>query len=77
VQSDLKGRGLASHLMQRLIAWGRARGVTEIVGQVLADNHPMLNFVRHLGFTLRRLPDEDGLMEAKLELTPSEAEALP
>jgi acetyltransferase len=78
VQSDLKGRGLASHLMQRLIAWGRARGITEIVGQVLADNHPMLNFVRHLGFTLRRLPDEDGLMEAKLELTPPpEAEAPP
>jgi acetyltransferase len=69
VQPDLKGRGLASHLMQRLIAWGRTRGVTEIVGQVLADNHPMLNFVRRLGFTLRRLPDETDVMEARLELT--------
>ena len=68
VQSDMKGKGLASHLMQRLIDWGRARGLREIVGQVLADNAPMLAFVRHLGFSVHRMPEEPDVIEAKLAL---------
>src|SRR6185437_16094000 len=50
VQGDMKGRGIARHLMQRLIDWARGRGLPEIVGLVLADNAPMLAFVRRLGF---------------------------
>lgn len=69
VQADMKGRGLATHLMQRLIAWARDHGLTEVVGQILADNAPMLAFVRHLGFHLHRLPDEPEVMEARLTLT--------
>jgi acetyltransferase len=70
VQPDMKGKGLASHLMHRLIDWGRASGLAEIVGQVLADNAPMLAFVRRLGFTLHRLPEEPDVMEARLSLDP-------
>jgi len=69
VQPDTKGRGLARHLMLRLIDWARMRGVSAVVGQVLADNAPMLAFVRGLGFTVQRLPDEDGIVEARLKLT--------
>jgi acetyltransferase len=68
VQRDMKGKGLARHLMRRLIDWGRASGLSEIVGQILADNAPMLAFVRHLGFTLHRLPEEPDVMEARLNL---------
>ncbi len=68
VQPDLKGKGLASRLMQRLIDWARARGMAAVVGQVLADNAPMLAFVRHLGFSVRRLPEEPDVMEARLAL---------
>jgi acetyltransferase len=68
VQPDLKGKGLASRLMQRLIDWARARGMAAVVGQVLADNAPMLAFVRRLGFSVRRLPEEPDVMEARLEL---------
>ena len=68
VQADLKGRGVASHLMRRLIGWTRGRGLRVIVGQVLADNAPMLAFVRHLGFSLRRMRDEPNVMEARLSL---------
>lgn len=68
VQADMKGKGLASHLMRRLIDWGRSRGLLEIVGQVLADNAPMLAFVRHLGFTVHRMKDEPDVMEVRLEL---------
>ena len=68
VQADMKGRGLASHLMRRLIEWARIRGLDEVVGQILADNHPMLAFIRHLGFTVHRMPDDPEVMEATLVL---------
>jgi acetyltransferase len=73
VQADIKGRGLASHLMRRLIEWGRQRGLREIEGQILADNHPMLAFIRHLGFTVHRMVDDPEVMEAKLSLVAEEA----
>jgi len=68
VQRDMTGRGLARHLMERLIAWGRGQGMTAISGQVLTDNHPMLAFVRRLGFALHRTPGEDDLVEARMAL---------
>ncbi len=68
VQADMKGRGLASHMMQRLIDWARDRGLREVVGQILSDNAPMLAFIRHLGFAVHRLPDDPDVMEARLVL---------
>jgi acetyltransferase len=68
VQPDTKGRGLARHLMERLIGWARMQGMTVITGQVLADNHPMLEFVKHLGFALHHLPDEPDIVEAVLAI---------
>src|SRR5271165_1527614 len=73
VQPDMKGRGIASRLMQGLIDWARDNGVHSVVGQVLADNAPMLAFVRHLGFELHRLPYEQDVIEARMDLTPAEA----
>ncbi len=68
VEPSAKGLGLAAHLMARVIAWGRGVGLTEIAGMVLADNHAMVGFVRHLGFTVRHVPEEPGLVEAMLKL---------
>jgi acetyltransferase len=69
VQPDSKGIGLARHLMTSLIAWARGRGMSTISGQVLADNHAMLGFVRRLGFAVRHLPDQPEMVEAVLDLT--------
>ncbi len=68
VQADMKGRGLASHLMRRLISWGRLSGLRQIEGQILADNQPMLAFIRHLGFSVHRMADDPEVMEATLPL---------
>lgn len=68
VQADMKGRGLATRLMRRLIDWARAKGLPAITGQVLADNAPMLAFVRHLGFSVHRMLEEPDVMEVRLEL---------
>ena len=68
VQPDMKHKGLASHLLERLIDWGRAHGISDIVGQVLADNQPMLAFIRRLGFTLQRMPGQSDVVEAHLRI---------
>jgi acetyltransferase len=52
-----QGRGLGRHLLERLIAIARERGVKRLVGQVLAENGPMLELTRKLGFTAA--PTED------------------
>ncbi len=70
VQPDMKGLGLARHLMERLIDWGRSQDMHEIVGQVLSDNKPMLHFIRKLGFTIHHLHDEPDVVEARLVLKP-------
>jgi acetyltransferase len=68
VEPDVKGCGLARHLMQLLIDWGRGQGMAEIAGTILADNQPMLGFVRHLGFAIHRVPDESDVLEATFSL---------
>jgi acetyltransferase len=68
VQEDARGQGLASHLMQRLIDWARARGVACVNGEILADNASMLGLARRLGFALHHAPDDATVVEARLAL---------
>ena len=68
VQPDTKGSGIGRHLMERLVAWSRAQGMREMVGLVLADNAPMLAFVRKLGFGVTRVAGEPDIVEARLGL---------
>jgi len=66
VEPAAKSLGLASALMRAVIAWGKSQGVIEINGQILADNAPMLAFIKRLGFTIHRIPGETDIVEAKL-----------
>jgi acetyltransferase len=68
VDRAMKGQGLGRHLMQRLFDWAAATGVRTVVGQVLADNAPMLAFIRALGFTTRRNPEDEEVVEARREV---------
>jgi acetyltransferase len=70
VEPAAKGLGLGRALMNAIIAWGRTRGVVEITGQILADNAPMLAFIKHLGFVIGHIPGESGIVEARLLLEP-------
>ena len=66
VRDDMVGRGLGRLLMQRLIAYARERGVRELIGDVLPDNHRMLAFCRGLGFTVE--PHRHGSDPVRLRL---------
>jgi acetyltransferase len=63
VDRRMKGQGLGRHLMERLFAWARGNGIATIAGQVLADNAPMLAFVRALGFELHRSAEDEEIYE--------------
>jgi acetyltransferase len=73
VQHDLQGRGLATHLMQRLLDWAPLHGVREVMGEILAENVAMIDLARHLGFQLRHLPEDRQIIEARLSLAPPSA----
>lgn len=68
IDPGAKQSGLGTALMRSVIDWGKAQGVKEINGQILADNAPMLAFIKRLGFSVARMPDEPDIMEARLEL---------
>ncbi len=74
VRSDQKGKGLGWVLMGLIIDYARADGINTITGEVLRENHPMLDLCRSLGFTVHPSPDDEAVMEVVLDLTsPSEA----
>jgi len=66
VRSNLHRRGLGRLLMTRLIDYARARGLSELFGDVLGDNRAMLTLCRQLGFALQ--PCEGGVVRAALAL---------
>ena len=66
VRTDLKGRGIGSDLLQRLIVYARQRGIVEIWGDVLLENSTMLRICREFGFRIE--PAAHGTMHATLAL---------
>jgi acetyltransferase len=50
VEDAYQGKGLGRHLLERLIAVARERGVRQLVGLVLVENRPMLSLAGALGF---------------------------
>jgi acetyltransferase len=56
LRDAMTGRGLGTMLMRRIIDYARQRGIGEIHGDVLAENKPMLEVARSLGFRLGHGP---------------------
>jgi len=68
VRSDLKGQGLGRQLMQAMIGYARAQGLSEIFGEVLRENTPMLQLAEALGFERDAVPDAPELVMLRLRL---------
>ena len=66
VRSDLKGQGLGTLLMRKLIRYCRERGTPEMRGSVLAENTAMLHLAEKLGFRVARR--ELNVVEVALDL---------
>ncbi|RNJ41851.1 GNAT family N-acetyltransferase [Mesorhizobium erdmanii] len=68
VRTDLQGHGLGWELLSQIVDYAKADGIRRIEGIVLSENSKMLAMCREFGFSLMHLPNEPGLVEAKLEL---------
>ncbi len=68
VASDLKGRGLGWLLMQHLIDYARVEQLSELFGEVLAENETMLSMCRQLGFKVGSVVDDPALKQVTLKL---------
>ncbi|MFA5112302.1 MAG: GNAT family N-acetyltransferase, partial [Desulfobaccales bacterium] len=71
VADPWQGKGLGPKLMERLIEIAREQGVKLLTGDVLAQNQPMLEMVKRLGFSLRK--DVEG-QTYRVELALQEAD---
>jgi acetyltransferase len=69
VEDAHQGKGLGRHLLERLIAVARERGLKKLVGQVLRENDPMLALADRVGFKRSAwFPGEDDVVQVELEL---------
>ncbi|MBV8621619.1 MAG: bifunctional acetate--CoA ligase family protein/GNAT family N-acetyltransferase [Curvibacter sp.] len=58
VADDFNGKGLGSRLMECIMDVAREKGLAEIDGLVLANNHGMLKLMRSLGFAVKPFPED-------------------
>jgi RimJ/RimL family protein N-acetyltransferase len=68
IRSDLKTHGLGWQMMHHIIAYGRAKGLHSIDGQVLRENKTMLDMCKELGFEISSVPDASYVCAVKLTL---------
>lgn len=68
-------QGLGRHLLTRLIDIAQERGVKRLVGEVLAENYPMLDLTASLGFRPEGV--EDGVIKVALPLNQEESSRQP
>ncbi|MFN7193903.1 MAG: GNAT family N-acetyltransferase [Rhodospirillales bacterium] len=68
LRSDLKGLGLGRRLMIRILDYAKARGVGEVYGEILRENHNMVELCRVLGFDIKAVPDELDMVHASIAL---------
>lgn len=73
VDSAIKGRGLGRILMNKMIAYCRARALERVTGEVLAENTRMLGLAKSLGFE-QHASDEQGAFSLNLALKATDDE---
>jgi acetyltransferase len=73
VRDDMKGQGLGRLLMNKMIAYCKSIGTLEMIGKIMADNHPMRALMKQLGFRCRYNMEEQ-VVDAVMRLNEPESE---
>lgn len=66
-----QGAGLGSTMLRRLDRHARDQGVERLVGDVLADNAPMIALARRHGYAVQRHPTDARLLRMSRALEPA------
>ena len=62
VSDDMQGRGIGTRLMKSLLTAARGHELSVMNGIVLAENTPMLRFMREIGFSVTGVPEDSSLV---------------
>ena len=68
VRDDYQHQGIGSRLLEVLISHAQSRGLKVMMGEVLAENHGMLELAKHHGFKTQVMEDDPGVVEVSLLL---------
>ena len=68
VADEWRHRGIGSRILQDLIADAKAKGLREMIGEVLSNNEAMLHMMRRLGFAQHLSHEDDGIQLCTLDL---------
>ena len=67
VRSDLKGLGLGSELLEKMIQYTRSHGLTRLTAVTMPNNRGMIGLAKKLGFSID-VQMEDGIVNLELTL---------
>jgi acetyltransferase len=68
VDPAFTNQGIGWRLMERLIEDAKRRGLGELWGDVLVENHAMLDFAKSMGAERRPLEDEPGVIRVRFRV---------
>ena len=68
ISDTLQGHGIGQRMLNRLMEIARSRGLDMIEGEVLADNHRMLEMVRKMGFHIQMAADDPSIRDVSKNL---------
>ena len=68
VADSFQGKGLGQKLMVVLMEAARSKGLSMIEGEVLSNNHNMLNLMMRLGFAIKTSEDDQSVMRVSRAL---------
>ena len=68
VSDDRRNQGIGSTLMKRLMEAARGQGLRSIEGDILSENHRMLDLMAALDFSLRTDPEDGTVRRASRRL---------
>ncbi len=69
VRSHLKGKGLGSILMDKMVRYCKQKKTKYLVGYTLNENTPMQLLAKKFSFEIRPYPDDPEVVEMKLKLS--------
>jgi len=68
VSDDHRGEGIATLLLEHLVAIARRRGIKALTAMVLPGNEPMLLVFRTVGLPETAVFDEEGVVDVRFDL---------
>jgi acetyltransferase len=75
VADEWQGRGLGRHLLARMVAHARERGLVRLYGDILHENRRMIALMREAGARFRMVPGEGRLTRAVIDLAQGSGQA--